>query len=575
MGFRIADRVQETTTTTGTGTLTLAGAATGFQSFSVIGNGNQAMYAIIDSTNNVWEVGIGTYTSSGTTLSRDTIFSNSSGTTSALNLSAGTKTVICTFPAQPTITDTMYGYQAMYSRPSTGTSWNTSIGYQAGYSNSGANYCTNVGYQAGYSNSSGNLNTAIGYQALKPKTGIFNTGVGWSANGTSAFSGGDYNTAVGGSALATQYGSNATAVGVYASYSASNSADTTAVGYGALYTNGSGYRITAIGSNAGYYISGAGVMESVAIGYKALYGNSANLATGNYNTVVGSNTLVNASSATNNSALGWSALTAVTSGSNNVGVGFQAGSGITTSSSNVMIGYGAGAGVTTNSDGSNIAIGYQAGNGASGGYNINIGFRTMYTSAAGAYNINIGYTTSYSSSSGSYNVNIGGYQGSGGIIDITASSNNIVLGDNAGNILLYKVTSNLAGFNYGVADKGTSSGSAATGTINFDAATQKVLYYTGNATANFTINVRSTATVSLNSALPAGQSLTIQFLCTNGATPYYMSAFQIDGSSVTPKWITGTAPTAGNANSIDVYTLQIFKTGGAAFTVFARQDKYA
>lgn len=98
MALVFADRVKETTTTTGTGTITLGGAATGYQSFSPIGNGNQTYYSIIDNTNNVWEVGIGTYTSSGTTLSRDTVLS-SSNSGSLVNFSAGSKDVICTFPA--------------------------------------------------------------------------------------------------------------------------------------------------------------------------------------------------------------------------------------------------------------------------------------------------------------------------------------------------------------------------------------------------------------------------------------------------------------------------------------------
>ena len=100
MAFVIADRVKETTTTTGTGTITLAGAATGFQSFAVIGNTNTTYYTIAGQSSNEWEVGIGTYTSSGTTLARTTVFSNSSGTQpSALNFSAGTKDVFVTYPS--------------------------------------------------------------------------------------------------------------------------------------------------------------------------------------------------------------------------------------------------------------------------------------------------------------------------------------------------------------------------------------------------------------------------------------------------------------------------------------------
>lgn len=121
----------------------------------------------------------------------------------------------------------------------------------------------------------------------------------------------------------------------------------------------------------------------------------------------------------------------------------------------------------------------------------------------------------------------------------------------------------------------TVSATAATGTINYDAATQAVLYYTTNASGNWTLNVRGSSGATLNSIMATGQSMTLAFLVTNGATAYYQSAFQIDGSSVTPKWQGGTAPTAGNASSIDIYTFTIVKTGSAAFTVFASQTKFA
>jgi hypothetical protein len=98
MALVLADRVQETTTTTGTGTVTLLGAATGYQSFAAVGNTNTTYYCIQGQTSAEWEVGIGTYTSSGTTLSRDTILS-SSNAGAAVNLSAGTKNVFVTYPA--------------------------------------------------------------------------------------------------------------------------------------------------------------------------------------------------------------------------------------------------------------------------------------------------------------------------------------------------------------------------------------------------------------------------------------------------------------------------------------------
>ena len=112
MALVVKDRVQETSTTTGTGTFTLAGAVSGFQSFSVIGNANTTYYAIVGGTE--WEVGLGTYTSSGTLLSRDTILESSNGGT-AVNFSAGTKNVFVTYPAEESVyqdlTNTAYAPQ--------------------------------------------------------------------------------------------------------------------------------------------------------------------------------------------------------------------------------------------------------------------------------------------------------------------------------------------------------------------------------------------------------------------------------------------------------------------------------
>jgi hypothetical protein len=98
MALVLKDRVKETSTTTGTGTFTLAGASTGFQSFSSIGDGNTTYYAIALQGGSEWEVGIGTYTLSGTTLARTAILA-SSNSGSAVNFSAGTKEVFVTYPA--------------------------------------------------------------------------------------------------------------------------------------------------------------------------------------------------------------------------------------------------------------------------------------------------------------------------------------------------------------------------------------------------------------------------------------------------------------------------------------------
>lgn len=102
MALVLKDRVKETTTTTGTGTITLGGAEAGFQAFSVIGDGNTTYYVITDGTD--WEVGLGTYTSSGTTLSRDSIL-ESSNAGSAVNWGAGSKDVFVTYPAEKALYD--------------------------------------------------------------------------------------------------------------------------------------------------------------------------------------------------------------------------------------------------------------------------------------------------------------------------------------------------------------------------------------------------------------------------------------------------------------------------------------
>lgn len=127
----------------------------------------------------------------------------------------------------------------------------------------------------------------------------------------------------------------------------------------------------------------------------------------------------------------------------------------------------------------------------------------------------------------------------------------------------------------GIRETSTISATASTGTINFDVSTQVVLYYTTNASGNFTLNFRGNSSTTLNSIMSTGQSLSATFLCTNGSTAYYNSAVTIDGNSVTPKWQGGSAPTSGNASSVDSYTYVIVKTGSATFTVFASQTKFA
>ena len=137
---------------------------------------------------------------------------------------------------------------------------------------------------------------------------------------------------------------------------------------------------------------------------------------------------------------------------------------------------------------------------------------------------------------------------------------------------LLNVTNN--SFKY-IVEPTTISATAATGTINYDVSTQSIVYYTANATANWTLNFRSTSSATLNSLMSVGQTITVTFLATQGATAYYNSAITIDGTSVTPKWQGGITPNAGSVNSIDAYTYAIVKTAAATFTVLASQTRYA
>ena len=120
----------------------------------------------------------------------------------------------------------------------------------------------------------------------------------------------------------------------------------------------------------------------------------------------------------------------------------------------------------------------------------------------------------------------------------------------------------------------TVSATAATGTINYDVTTQSVLYYTTNASANWTVNFRGSSGTSLDTAMATGEAITVVFLVSQGSTAYYNNAVTVDGASVTPKYQGGTAWTQGNASGIDAYSYTIVKTGSAAFTVFASQTQF-
>ena len=107
------------------------------------------------------------------------------------------------------------------------------------------------------------------------------------------------------------------------------------------------------------------------------------------------------------------------------------------------------------------------------------------------------------------------------------------------------------------------------GTITFNTDQYAVLFYTANQSANRTINF-----ANVNSNLGTGQSLTVAVVMTQGSSAYYLNAYQVDGSTITPKWSGGSAPSSGNASGIDVYTFTIIKTASATFTVLASQTEF-
>lgn len=135
-------------------------------------------------------------------------------------------------------------------------------------------------------------------------------------------------------------------------------------------------------------------------------------------------------------------------------------------------------------------------------------------------------------------------------------------------------SSTLAAVFTDAAESTTVSATAATGTITYDVTTQSVVYYTSDATANWTMNFRGSSGTSLNTLMTTGQAVTVVFLATQGATAYYNNAVQVDGSSVTPKYQGGTAWTSGNASGVDAYSYTIIKTGSATFSVFASQTQF-
>lgn len=157
MALVLADRVQETSTTAGTGSLTLAGALTGYQTFSAgIGDGNSCYYTITNAAGS-WEAGIGTYTSSGNTLSRTTVLASSNS--GSLVSFSGTLNVFVTYPAE----------RAVYQDASTGTSYSAQFASSNGLTLNNATVSANYTLPTGYNAvSAGPITVASGITVTVP-----------------------------------------------------------------------------------------------------------------------------------------------------------------------------------------------------------------------------------------------------------------------------------------------------------------------------------------------------------------------------------------------------------------------
>ena len=356
MALIVKDRVRETSTTTGTGTITLAGAVSGFQSFSVIGDGNTTYYTIVDATAGEWEVGVGTYTLSGTTLQRNQVLESSSGG-ALINFASNTKDVFVTYPAEKSFTDdsmldligtdpnqiplnqflgTM-AYQDSIAVAITGGSVNgTTVGASTASTGSFTDLTSTTdatlsGVRVGKGAGVIATNTALGSGALNANTtGVSNTASG--VNTLLSNTTGSYNTASGFQALLLNTtGGNNTASGASALLNNTTGSSNTASGFQALHSNTTGIANTANGLNALYFnTTGA---QNTAIGVNALQNNT----TGASNTASGHSALLANTTGIANTAIGVNALYSNTTGNNNTASGIFALLNNTTGSGNTGI----------------------------------------------------------------------------------------------------------------------------------------------------------------------------------------------------------------------------------------------
>lgn len=479
MALVVADRVKETTSTAGTGTITLAGAATGFQSFAVIGNGNQTYYTIAGQGTSEWEVGIGTYTSSGTTLSRDSVLS-SSNSDSLVPFSAGTKDVFVVYPSERAVYGDTVGnvtittnFQAARLTASDSTS-NVTLIYGDAYSVSGS-----------------------GAVPMVDMSGIWNT----------------------------------TGEPTLVKYNVTN----TASGTNSLLLN------LQVGGSSRFRVDKDGdVFAASSIFGAAVSVGSAVFPTATITNLTATNETVTSLTATNETV---TSLTVTNETVSTITGATNSFCDMDTIQGDVII---------ATSTPANTQIFFSDSGSISG------------SSAVALFDIAATWNTTGSPTGFKLNVADSASDTLSSFIDLQRNGSS-----------QFKINKYGGANTRAILQTATITAAAPSATTDYDVITQVVQYYTTDATANFTLNFRGNSSISLASYMATGQSVEVVLLVTNGATPYYPNAFQIDGSAVTPKWITGVAPSAGNANSVDVYTFTIVETAAATFTVFASQNKFA
>ena len=191
------------------------------------------------------------------------------------------------------------------------------------------------------------------------------------------------------------------------------------------------------------------------------------------------------------------------------------------------------------------------------------------TATLGNTAIGLGNTTTSVGNLTLTNVTI--VSGTSAVGNVTLGNTTVGLGNTAtsiGNLALNNATIE------NIQEPANITATAANATINIDILSNVVVYCTANATGNFTVNFRGNAGTTFNNAVPANVSVSASLVTAQGATAYYNSLVQVDGSTVTPKWQGGTAPTSGNASGLDSYTYVIIKTGANAYVALASQTQF-